>query len=331
MAKIPKILQITIISITVFVAVFIVLSLIFGEKEENIVKFLDSADAIKKFKAQMGNNQKSKDSKISPLVKEAKEFALYLDPPPPPVTHNPSTNKAQIKQKTVVTAPRVPIVTYELLATIVNPNKPEESRAMIDLPGAGQKLIQQGQQVGHTTVEEIKNGSIMIKAGETTEELMAKISPIPSLIMGAPNHVFKLFPDLKTEAHLTDLENLPSTTPNTTPATSSRFSGSGRSAVETPTSSASIRPITSRTSRKIGTPVALTSSTRSSRSLPPALTPEQEKKAMNELMSELSKEGIDTAQMESLMKAMNAENTMEAQETPVQTAIEKSEPNKTPE
>jgi hypothetical protein len=333
MIKTPKILQIAIISIAIMVAIFIGISLLFGRNREDIGKFLISKDAIKKFKAQSGKRQPG-DDKISPLVQEAKKFALYLDPPPPPMPVQQSNNNYQNTLTPVNVRPVMPIVKFDLLATIVNTSKPEESRAMIDLPGSGQKFVKPGQQVGHTTIEEIKDGSIIVKAGERTEELAAKIAPLPSLVKDSPNHIFKMFPDLKTDgAHLSTEINTQSTSVATQSVTgSSRFLNSARRAVGNSPSAASVRPLpTSRLSTKRPAMPLTAQAAASSRTNPPRLSPEQEKKAMDELMNELSKQGnMGKEELEELKNAMNAENNASTNDkaTPVENTEQQVAPNK---
>lgn len=286
-----KIIQITIVVAALLVAGFWGFSAFFGEKKTNISEFLDSNDAIKQFKVETGKKRKSSEVRISPLVKEAHQFALYLDPPPPPPKPIPPTNHGKRsepqKPKIVNTKPVNPIVKYELLGTIVNTTRPEESRALIDLPGTGQKVIKQGQEVGHTVIEEIKDGSIIIKAGQKTEELMAKRKPVPSLIKDSPNNILKMFPELKKQTSiLSALENTIKET--TTPVEIKHETTSGRltniSSRRTNTRISSTRSRTS-TSSRLTAPRKITPS----RNTPPKLTPEQEKEAMKELLDELGK------------------------------------------
>ncbi|MHC4076474.1 MAG: hypothetical protein ACYSRZ_08705, partial [Planctomycetota bacterium] len=54
------------------------------------------------------------------------------------------------------------------------PTHPELSLALIDQPGKGFRWIRQSAEVGHLVIEQIKDGSIVVRDGEKIFELVAK-------------------------------------------------------------------------------------------------------------------------------------------------------------
>ncbi|MDD5064769.1 MAG: hypothetical protein PHQ35_08450 [Phycisphaerae bacterium] len=165
-----KTLRITSI-IAVVLAVFLfVLPAAFGFRgDKQTEQFLKSAGVIEKFKEARGDKIEDGRREISPLVKQAEAFALYLNPPPKPKP-TPSTTEAKRQPR-----PAGPVAAkFRLIGTSRHVLQPELSLALIDEPGKGLYWVRQSSQIGHLVVEQIKDGLIVVRDGKNTFELVAE-------------------------------------------------------------------------------------------------------------------------------------------------------------
>jgi hypothetical protein len=160
-----KTLRITTITAALLAAGFLVFSAVFGARGDKAVKeFLKSPGAIEKFqRAQVDEGT----DQISPLVKQAQAFALYLNPPPPkqPAISRPSRVQQQPPRPTV-TSPK-----FKLLGTSFYASHPDLSLALIDEVGKGIHWVRRLGRVGHLVIEQIKDGLVVVKDGSRTFEV----------------------------------------------------------------------------------------------------------------------------------------------------------------
>jgi hypothetical protein len=113
----------------------------------------------------------------SPLVQQAQAFARYLNPPPPPRPTPRADERIAVRPKAVSSK-------FDLVATSYYALRPDMSLALIDEPGSGLRWVRQSGQIGHLTVEEIKDGAVVIRDDTRTYELQVKREPKRSLIKG---------------------------------------------------------------------------------------------------------------------------------------------------
>ncbi len=140
-----------------------------ADSDAQIKKFLDSPDAIEEFKKASLNKPKATESEISPLVKAAQAFALYLNPPAAPK----SSKKAKVGRPKAVPRPSSPVsAKFNLIGTSYHPTRPEMSMALIDQPGKGFRWVRQSASIGHLIIEKIKDGVVVIRDGQKTQELV---------------------------------------------------------------------------------------------------------------------------------------------------------------
>ena len=177
-----KTLRITSIVAVVLAIVIFVFSVSYGFRgDENIRKFLSSPGAVEKFTAAEGQRAKASNDQISPLVQQARAFALYLNPPAPKISRNPKTGQSVINSKLNVT-PK-----FKVIGTSYYEQRPELSLALIDEPGKGIHWVKQSTTIGHLFIEEIKDGIIVVKGGTETFELVAERNPPKSLPVSSSN------------------------------------------------------------------------------------------------------------------------------------------------
>ena len=185
-----KTLRITSI-IAVIVAVCGAAALVFmglkGNPQVNAV--LDTPGIVEQFKGKV-KDQDIKDDKSSPLVAQAKAFALRIDPPPPPKPPAPKVTPPKEVARTappkpVIPQPKVtPTVKSDLLATVVYKSAPERSLALLQTSGTKQEWFRQGETVGHLEIQEIRDGSVVFTQGgkNPQEKFVPQKTQIKSLL-----------------------------------------------------------------------------------------------------------------------------------------------------
>jgi hypothetical protein len=165
-----KTLRITSYFAVILAVVFFVFPAVFGVRgDKQIEQFLNSAGVIEKFKEAKGDKIEDSRREISPLVKQAEAFALYLNPPPKPKPE-PSVSEGRSEPRPVgpVTAK------FKLIGTSRYVLHPELSLALIDEPGKGLHWVRQSSKVGHLIIEQVKDGLIVVRNGKNTFELVAE-------------------------------------------------------------------------------------------------------------------------------------------------------------
>ena len=177
-----KTLRITSILIA-FLAVALIVPAFFGssidlEKDQ----FLNAPSVVDNFRKNKAGRTASKADKISPLVKQAQAFALYLNPPPPP---KPRTTERTTKKRARTTPkPKTVAAKFDIIGTSYYPTKPELSLALIDEPGKGLRWVRQSAKIGHLVIEQVKDGVVVIRDGERTYEIVSKRPIKQSLVKG---------------------------------------------------------------------------------------------------------------------------------------------------
>ncbi len=163
--RITSILAAVLATVLVGFFVFRIARGIRGNK--NVKEFLDSPDVIEKFKAAEGDRTNTSAGQISPLVKQAQAFALYLNPPAPKRgTSKPIPGGGSISSKINVT-PK-----FKVIGTSLYENRPEMSMALIDEPGKGIHWVKQSTTVGHLFIEQVQNDLVIVKSGTETFNLV---------------------------------------------------------------------------------------------------------------------------------------------------------------
>ena len=132
---------------------------------ENVKEFLRSPDVAEKFKTAEGNRAKTFVGQTSPLVKQAQAFASILNPPASKPRISPTGRTINPGAQMDVT-PKFPVIGISFCE-----NRPEMSMALIDEPGKGIHWVKQSAIVGHFTIEQVKNDSVIIKSGTETFNL----------------------------------------------------------------------------------------------------------------------------------------------------------------
>ncbi len=182
-----KTLRITSVLVVILAVVFLVLPAVFGvRRHEASEQFLSAPGATEQFRRAKGQKSSDGGSQVSPLVKEAEAFALYLNPP------KPKTPARQPSRQTGDSAPRPPIpvsAKFDLIGTSYYSLRPELSLALIDEPGKGFHWVRQSGKVGHLIIEKIQDGIVVVRDGQRTFELEVERPKKRSLVKGSISDV----------------------------------------------------------------------------------------------------------------------------------------------
>ena len=180
-----KTLRITSIVVVALAAGFVIFPVFFATADDNeIEKLLNSPGPIDKFKQAKDSKTTKGTDHVPPLVEQAKAFALYLNPPK--TAKKPEARKTAGKTaKRNIPKPKAAVTPkFTLVATSFYASHPELSLALINEPATGNRWIRKSKMVGHLTIEEIKDGLVVVNDGTNTFELIAQRPPKVSLLKG---------------------------------------------------------------------------------------------------------------------------------------------------
>ncbi|MFA5293100.1 MAG: hypothetical protein WC496_08715 [Phycisphaerae bacterium] len=143
-------------------------------KLENLLK---NPGVAEQMQAIYGGEKSLDNEQETPLVKQAKAFALRINPPPPPepVRSAPSP-AAVIRPQATVTAK------FKLIGTSYHLGDDADSWALIDEVGKGLHWVQQGGKVGYLTIEKVGDGSVLINDNGKRYELTAERQTKPDFV-----------------------------------------------------------------------------------------------------------------------------------------------------
>ena len=160
-ANVIKVLYITGVIAVILAGILFALTVFIGVPADDSIE--DSPSVIQRFKETL---EKSGDNQESLLEQEAAIFAQHLD--------FQEEEKETVAERTAEDGPAaVPSGTpkFRVFATSYFEANPEMSLALIDEPGKGKHWVRQSSIVGHFSIEQVKNGLVVVKSGEKTFEL----------------------------------------------------------------------------------------------------------------------------------------------------------------
>ena len=124
---------------------------------------------IEDFQQARNNRIRDRDDSISPLVKQAADFALCLNPlsTPEPKEEIPESIARVLKKESLENnhENNPPEITakFKLLATSYYRSKPDESVALISEPGREDRWVKKGEPLGQFVVERVEHGLIVYR------------------------------------------------------------------------------------------------------------------------------------------------------------------------
>lgn len=182
-----KTLRITTIIAAILAVGFLAFPVVYGYRYqgvEEIEQFLNSPGAVERFKQAKGAKRVKGGDQVSPLVKQAMGFSLYLNPPRKPAVPRPTRTQVANKPAPITEAPVVFSTKFTLIGTSYYASRPELSLAYIDEPGKGMHWVRQGAKVAHLLIQEVQDGSVIVKDRDKTVTLVAARAPKKSLLKG---------------------------------------------------------------------------------------------------------------------------------------------------
>lgn len=187
-----KTLRITSFVCIAAAAIGVIFVLLFGlRKNSDIEALLAKPSVVDNLRKTNQSAAQVADS-VSPLISEAKAFALRINPPPPPPPPPPvapvESGPVETAQD-VVSPNRTFSSKFNLLGTVHYTTSPQKSLALLDLVSEGQKWFRQGETVGRLTIHEIKEGSVILYSnGKFDSELFVPApTPVRSLLKSDNN------------------------------------------------------------------------------------------------------------------------------------------------
>lgn len=134
----------------------------------------DLPSAVQLYKERSAEQWRAARERTPPLVAQAQALASYLAPPAQAATERSARASSPTRDIAATSSPRVVSVKFRLLGTSYYANRPEESMALITEPSAGdaeRRWVEEGSALGHFVVQEIREGSIVLRNGEDVREL----------------------------------------------------------------------------------------------------------------------------------------------------------------
>jgi len=136
---------------------------------------------VEDFQQARNNQIRDRENSISPLVKQAADFALCLNPPSPPEPKKeiPESIAKVLKKEPLEKNPPKITPRFKLLATSYYRSKPDKSVALISEPGREDRWVKKGEPLGHFVVERVEHGLIIYRYGNEMHEMaIDKRSPV---------------------------------------------------------------------------------------------------------------------------------------------------------
>jgi len=142
-------------------------------KLENLLKNPGIAEQMQ---ANYGGKKSMDNEQETPLVKQAKAFALRINPPPPPEPVKSAPVAEPVRPQATVTAK------FKLIGTSYHFGDEADSWALIDEVGKGLHWVRQGGKVGYLTIEKVGDGSVLIDDNGKRYELSAERQAKPDFV-----------------------------------------------------------------------------------------------------------------------------------------------------
>jgi hypothetical protein len=164
-----KKLQITSIAITIAAIGLIIFSIAGSASSAKTDKLLSSPGVAEQLQATYAGKRTSETDRDTPLMRQAKAFALRIDPPPPPPPPQPvQPANEPIRPKVDVSAQ------FTLIGTSYYEGNDANSWALLNEVGKGLHWVRPGETIGHLKIEKIGSGNVLIRDGQRTYEMLVE-------------------------------------------------------------------------------------------------------------------------------------------------------------
>jgi hypothetical protein len=174
MVKTLRITTLLIAIVALALIIFIAAKGIASDKD--MEKFLAAPGIAEQLQASSTGNKAPDIERDTLLVRQAKQFALRINPPPPPAPVRVEPPPEAQRPKAAITAK------FTLVGTSYHTGDEKNSWALINEVGKGWHWVKQGSKVGYLTIERIGDGIVLIRDGSSTYELVAERQQKPDYV-----------------------------------------------------------------------------------------------------------------------------------------------------
>lgn len=159
------------------IAAIVALNSVVLAEQLKLKEILDKPGVAEQMQASYSGKSTYDGHQDTPLVVQARKFALRINPPPPPQPVQPMpTENRPVRPKAEVSA------SFKLLGTSYHFGDAAQSWALIDEIGKGLHWVKQGSKVGHLNIEKVGDGSVLINDNGRRYELKAERKSMPDLV-----------------------------------------------------------------------------------------------------------------------------------------------------
>jgi hypothetical protein len=152
------------------------------KSDPRLDRILAEPNAVDRSKAGSAGKTADNADQVSPLVKQATIFAKIIrgsEPvQPPPI--RPGDAK-----KTEIVVPPMP-AKFTVIGLSYSATRPEESFAYVRMEDNAVQWVRKGDVIGHSTVQEIRSGSIVCSSGGRENEMMVTAPPKTASLLETP-------------------------------------------------------------------------------------------------------------------------------------------------
>jgi hypothetical protein len=141
-------------------------------QDPEAAKFLNAEGAVTRFNTRKDSQVSDNQDKTPPLVRQAQTLESIINPRVSPTA--PVTAANTRAPSTAVLRPPSP-AKFDLVGISYLQSNPENSFAYIRLPDNTFQWVRQGSEVGHLTIKQVKNDSIICSDGQRMSEM--KVAP----------------------------------------------------------------------------------------------------------------------------------------------------------
>jgi hypothetical protein len=132
------------------------------ETDEELTAVLSAASVVERFQERQGDLEQSRQEAISPLVREAEQYALILDPPKPVQERTNRIVRDTGRPRRPNSTPVVTTAKFELVGTSYSAAGQADCLAYIRMQdGKTYKWVEVGDVIGHMTIKQINRDSIV--------------------------------------------------------------------------------------------------------------------------------------------------------------------------
>jgi hypothetical protein len=181
------------IFVVILIASFVFSTARWAHVDPKVDEILRSPGIVERYNQAKMNGTTEHEVEVPPLIRQAKIFALYLNPP--------QTRREIVAQRPIIGPTRLS-PKFLLKGTCYYPSQPEKSMALVWEPGGGgnsYQWVKAGTKLGHFLIEEIKRGAIVYRNGGRVGKMLVEREPTQASIV---KHQSTNLKEMPSDAHM---------------------------------------------------------------------------------------------------------------------------------